>query len=33
MKARIAADKLHTLLLTEYYQCNESKERTDRHAA
>jgi len=33
MKARTAADKLHTLLFTEYYQCNESKERTDRHAA
>jgi len=33
MKARTAIDKLHTLLFTEYYQCNESKERIDRHAA
>lgn len=33
MKARSAADKTHTLLFTEYYQCNESKERTDKHAA
>jgi len=33
MKPRIAADKLHTLLFTEYYQCNESKESIDRHAA
>jgi hypothetical protein len=33
MKARSAADKTHTLLFTEYYQCNESKERTDNHAA
>jgi hypothetical protein len=33
MKPRIATDKLHTLLFTEYYQCNESKESIDRHAA
>jgi hypothetical protein len=33
MKARSATDKLHTLLFTEYDQCNESKERTNKHAA
>jgi len=33
IKVRSAADKLDTLLFTEYYQCNESKEKTDKHAA
>jgi hypothetical protein len=33
MKAWTAADKLHTLLFTEHYQCNESKETTDKHVA
>jgi len=32
-KARSAADNLHTLLFTKHYQCNESKERTEKHAA
>ena len=33
MKAKTAADKLRTLLFTEYYQCNESTKRIDRHSA
>jgi hypothetical protein len=32
-KARSAADVLHTVLFTQYYQSNETKERTDKHAA